>query len=55
MSYPQTSGRLPYETASRTGHLPLMSDPLIRDLIQMESDLRVESGEIPLFIYDPVE
>ena len=34
MAYPQTSGRLPFESASKTGHLPLMSDPLIRRLVQ---------------------
>ena len=44
MAYPQTSGRLPYETASRTGHLPLMSDPLIRDLVH---EFQIPEG-IPL-------
>ena len=41
MAYPQTTGKLPYETASRTGHLPLMSDPLIRDLVH---DFRIPKG-----------
>ena len=34
MAYSQTTGRLPFEPASKTGYLPLMSDPLIRRLVQ---------------------
>lgn len=33
MAYGQTSGRLPYESASKTGHISLISDPLVSRLI----------------------
>ena len=33
MAYRQTSGHLPYESASRTGHIPLIADPLVSQLL----------------------
>lgn len=33
MAYGQTSGHLPYESASKTGHIPLIADPLVERLL----------------------
>lgn len=33
MAYGQTTGHLPFESASRTGHISLISDPLVSQLI----------------------
>ena len=33
MAYGQTSGHLPYESASKTGHIPLIADPLVSRLL----------------------
>lgn len=33
MAYGQTTGHLPYESASKTGHIPLISDPLVERLL----------------------
>lgn len=34
MAYAQTTGRLPFESASKTGHISLIEDPLVQRLIQ---------------------
>ena len=44
MSYSAGSGRLPFESASRLGHLPLMDDPFISRLAE---GYRVPSGLAP--------
>lgn len=44
MAYSSGSGRLPFEAASKLGHLPLMDDPFISELVE---GYRVPSGLAP--------
>lgn len=44
MAYSSCSGRLPLEAASKLGHLPLMDDPFISELVE---GYRVPSGLAP--------
>lgn len=51
MAYTQTTGRLPFEAARKTGHLPFMNDPLVNALghcFSRCSEAAVKGNQHPL-------